>query len=235
MVTLSSHKPFDLPEEKKWINLADEDDNFFGHYLQSVHYMDHAFGQFLDGLKATGIYEDSVIIFYGDHFGIGMEDKTAIERMEAFTGRPYVHEELLNIPLVVHVPGSGLDEQVDITGGQIDFLPTVLNLLGIENNYITFGRDLLNSDSGFVASQTFMEKGSFIDNTKVFVMSRDGVFENSSAYDRDTHESIGIEGCREGYELAIKEINLSKKITETDAVRSLLEAINASSDMYEKE
>lgn len=233
MVTLSSHKPFDLPEDKKWIDLAPEDDNFFGRYLQSIHYMDHAFGQFIDDLNAAGIYDDAAIIFYGDHFGIGMEDKTAIERMEAFTGRPYMQEEMLNIPLVIHLPGSGLEEEIKITGGQIDFLPTVINILGIENDYITFGRDLLNSESGFVASQTFMEKGSFIDNTKVFVMSRDGVFENSTAYDRDTHEPIDIELCREGYESAIKDINLSKKVTETDMIHALLNEIHSTDDMYE--
>lgn len=235
MVTLSSHKPFDLPEDKKWIELAPEDDNFFGHYLQSIHYMDHAFGQFIEDLKTSGIYDDAVIIFYGDHFGIGMEDEEAIERMEAFTGIPYVHEDMLNVPLVVHVPGSEIEKTVQITGGQIDFLPTVLNVLGIRNDYITFGRDLLNSDSGFVASQTFLEKGSFIDDTKVFVMSRDGVFENSTAYHRDTHEPIEIDACREGYERAIQQINLSKKITETDAIKSLLDELKSMSNMYEIE
>lgn len=233
LVTLSSHKPFDLPEDKKNVILEEEDDNFFGHYLQSLNYMDEAFGAFIDDLKDTGVYDDSVIIFYGDHFGIGMEDEKAIERMENFIGRPYVHEEMLNIPLVVHIPGSDLNEVVSTTGGQIDFLPTVLNVLGIRNDYITFGNDLLNCEEGFAASQTFMEKGSFIDNNFVFQLSRDGIFENSIAYDRDTHEPVDIELCRAGYERAIHEINLSKKTTETDALKFLLEELRRTSGMYE--
>lgn len=235
LVTLSSHKPFELPEDKRWIALQPEDDNFFGHYLQSVNYADDAFGKFIESLKAEGMYDNSVIIFYGDHFGIGMEDEVALERMEAFMGSDYTHEDMFNIPLVVHIPNSGVQETVDITGGQIDFLPTTLNLLGIKNEYLILGQDLLNTEDGFVASQTFMEKGSFIDNDVVFKIARDGVFENSTAYDRDTHEPVSLELCREGYERAIFEINLSKKITESDSVFSIVTELQNKDGKYELE
>lgn len=235
LVTLSSHKPFELSEDKRFITLAEEDQNFFGDYINSIHYMDHAFGEFIDELKASGVYDDSVIIFYGDHFGIGMEDEVALARMEAFLGEPYTHEEMFNVPLVIHVPGSGIKMTKDVTGGQIDLLPTVMNVLGINNEYLTLGKDLLNTEEGFVASQTFLEKGSFIDNTKVFQIARDGVFENSTAYDRDTHEPIDIELCREGYERALFEINLSKKITETDAVVSIVTELQNKDGKYDIE
>lgn len=217
LVTLSSHKPYGLPEEKKKIVLDEADDNFFGHYLQSINYLDYSIGVFIESLKEQGLYEDSVIVMYGDHFGIGMEDKLAKERMEAFLGTEYTHEEMFNIPMWIHIPNSNLSETISVTGGQIDFLPTVLNIMGIENNYLAFGQDLLNTTEGFVASQTFMNKGSFIDNEKVFVISREGKFEESYAYDRDTHEPIDIETCRAGYERAIFEIDLSKKVTETNS------------------
>jgi phosphoglycerol transferase MdoB-like AlkP superfamily enzyme len=123
---------------------------------------------------------------------------------------------------------------VSTTGGQIDFLPTVLNVLGIKNEYITFGHDLINCEEGFVASQTFMDKGAFIDNHVVFQISRDGVFENSTAYDRDTHEPVDIEQCRAGYERAIREINLSKKTTETDMLRFLLDELRDNTGLYER-
>lgn len=235
LVTLSSHKPFELPEDKKWITLDVDDENFFGHYIQSLHYMDDAFGKFIEDLKKEGLYDDSIIVFYGDHYGIGMEDELALERMENFLGEPYTYEEMFNVPLVFHIPNSGLKETKTITGGQIDFLPTLMNILGIKNEYLTFGRDLLNSESGFVASQTFMEKGSFIDDEKVFQIARDGVFENSIAYDRDTHEPIDIEQCRAGYEVAIKAINLSKKVTETDSVLDLVNELQNKDSKFELE
>lgn len=235
LVTLSSHKPFDLPEDKKWITLDEEDENFFGHYIQSVHYFDDALGKFIEDLKTEGLYEDSIIVLYGDHYAVGMEDDLALERMENFLGEPYTYEEMFNIPLIVHIPGSGLKETKSITGGQIDLLPTLMNILGIKNEYLTFGRDLLNSESGFVAAQTFMEKGSFIDDEKVFQISRDGVFENSIAYDRDTHEPIDIEQCRDEYERAIKAINLSKKVTETDSVLDIVNELQNKDSVYELE
>ena len=164
-----------------------------------------------------------------------MEDEEVVERMEAFLGETYTHEEMFNIPFAIHVPGSGLNESINTTGGQIDFLPTVLNVLGIKNTYLTLGKDLLNTQEGFMASQTFMEKGSFIDNNKVFHIARDGTFENSVAYDRDTHEPIPLNQCREGYERAIYEINLSKKITETDAVISIVSELQNRNSPYEIE
>lgn len=235
LVTLTSHKPFELHDDQKAIMLDEDDENFFGHYIQSVNYMDDAFGDFIEELKAEGLYEDSVIIFYGDHYGIGMEDELAKERMENFLGREYTHEDMFNVPLVIHIPNSGVTEVKDISGGQIDLLPTLLNVLGIRNEYLTLGQDLLNAENGFVASQTFMEKGSYIDNNVVFKIARDGVFENSTAYDRDTHEPVSIESCRESYERAVREVNLSKKITETDSVGSIISELQSIDSIYEIE
>jgi len=235
LVTLTSHKPFELHDDQKKIILDEEDENFFGHYIQSVNYMDDAFGKFIDKLKAEGLYEDSVIIFYGDHYGIGMEDELAKERMENFLGREYTHEDMFNVPLVIHIPNSGITEVKTISGGQVDLLPTIMNVLGIQNKYLTLGQDLLNAENGFVTSQTFMEKGSFIDNEVVFKIARDGVFENSTAYDRDTHEPVSIEPYKASYERAIYEVNLSKKITETDSVGSIIEELQSTNSAYELE
>ncbi|MDW7660024.1 MAG: LTA synthase family protein [Bacillota bacterium] len=235
MVTLSSHKPFVLPENKISLILNEEDQNYFGSYVQSINYVDGVIGSFIDDLKSEGLYDDSIIVFYGDHYGIGVENEEAIDSLENFIGRDYTHEDMMNIPLIVHIPGLGSSETYDISGGQVDLLPTLLNLMGIRNEYLTFGRDLINNEVGFVASQTFMEKGSFIDNNIVFEISRDGVFENSIAYDRDTHEPVDIELCREGYEHAIYMVDLSKKITESDSIVQIINEFNYGSGQYLKE
>ncbi len=235
MVTLSSHKPFDLPESKKNIVLNEEDQNYFGSYVQSVNYVDGVIGDFIEQLKSEGLYDNSIIVFYGDHYGIGVENAEAIDSLERFLGHEYTHEDMLNIPLIVHIPGLGTSETYDISGGQVDLLPTLLNLMGIRNEYLTFGRDLINSEQGFVASQTFMEKGSFIDNDVVFEISRDGIFENSIAYTRDSHEPVDIELCRAGYELSTYMINLSKKITESDSIVQIINDFNYGSGQFLKE
>ena len=65
--------------------------------LQTVRYTDEAIGQFIDDLKAAGLYDNTVIALYGDHHGLncGMEDiKESVSR---FIGREYDYDEMLNV------------------------------------------------------------------------------------------------------------------------------------------
>ncbi len=227
LITMTSHKPFRIPKEHRALTLRRDDENLFGDYLQSVHYADHALGQFVAGLKDMDLYDNTLIVIYGDHHGIGTEDAAAVASMERFLGQPYAAEIMLRVPLLVHIPGLGMTETLDITGGHLDLLPTLLNVLGIENRFLTFGRDLLNSDQGFTAFKAYVEPRSFISGTVVYEASRDGVFEHGRAYHRDTHESLPIE---EGLEAHIKTVtwfNLNKKILEDNAVPTLVRDIQA--------
>ncbi len=225
LITLTNHNPFELPDDQKIIALkAADEGTLFGDYLNGVAYSDHAIGIFIEELKLSGLYENSIIVIYGDHFGLNSKDQSIHDNVSAFLGYSYDYEEMLRIPLIVHIPGSDVEETIDTVGGQIDFMPTILNLMGLANvNPYAFGRDLINSDSGFVASQTYMLKGSFIQDEIVFEMSRDGVFNNSRAWNRFTKESVDIELCRESYEQALKEINSSAVILEQNLIAGFME------------
>lgn len=66
--------------------------------------------------------------------------------MSDFLGKPYDREEIFNIPLIVHIPNSGITETISTTGGHLDYEPTILNLLGLRNDKaVMFGQDLVNS------------------------------------------------------------------------------------------
>ena len=222
IITLSSHVPYKMPASCQELELLPGDeDTLFGNYIQAVHYTDEAIGEFINYLKELGLYDNSIIALYGDHFGIDCKNEAA-EQVKAFLGRDYTYNEMLNIPLIIHIPGSGIHETVETTGGQVDFMPTVLNLLGISGeNLVMFGHDLLQAGSGFVASQTYMLKGSFIDDEKVFEMARTGIFEDSKAWDRKTGEPVSIDTCREGYERAIMEITKCTYLLENDMLRDM--------------
>jgi phosphoglycerol transferase MdoB-like AlkP superfamily enzyme len=222
IITLSSHVPYKLPESHQKLELMPEDkDTLLGDYLQAVHYADEATGEFIDSLKENGLYNNSMIILYGDHFGIDCTNDAA-ERVKAFLGRDYNYDGMMNVPMVIHIPGSGIHETVETAGGQVDFMPTVLNLLGISGkNLVMFGKDLLQGGSGFVASQTYMLKGSFIDDRKVFEMARTGVFEDSRAWDKKTGEPVNIDTCREGYEKALAEIAKCTYLLENDLLKGM--------------
>ncbi len=224
LITLSSHHPYALPEKYKKIQLNPEhQDTVLGRYLQTINYTDESLGLFIEELKTLGLYENSIIAIYGDHRGIpnGVPENDRL--MSVLLGHEYTYDESLNVPLIFHIPSKNINETNIIVGGQMDFLPTMLNLLGIKENRLKlFGQDLLNAESGFVASQSQMIKGSFIDDYKIFVMSRDGVFEHSKAWNLSSREPVDVELCRDGYERSLREIQESEYILANDLIREFV-------------
>lgn len=225
LITLTSHGPYNLPKDKQGLELEERDKGtLFGDYLQAVNYTDRAIGEFIQDLKNEGMYDNSIIAIYGDHFGITTNDGRIDQRMNDFVGKRYDYDEMMKVPLIINIPGEDVNETIEITGGQVDFMPTILNLMGIESkNPIVFGQDLVNSEEGFVISQTYMIKGSYIDDEVVFEMSKDGIYENSRAWNKDTGEEVDIEECREGYEKALRLLNESLYILENDVIRQVVE------------
>lgn len=225
MVTLTSHVPYEMPVEEQKIQLEERDKNtLFGRYLQAVNYTDAAIGQFIDDLKAKGMYENSIIAIYGDHHGVTGLDKEVNSRIAEFTGLDFDYDTLLNIPLIINIPGSGLDKEIEGVRSQLDFAPTILNLLGIDyTKYIFMGEDIL-ADKHYATlyPQAYMIKGSFINDDYIFKMRRDGIFENGILKNRKTREEESNEQARPIYEEGIKRINMSKSILEHDLIESLM-------------
>ena len=223
LITLSSHNPFHLPKSLRGLELLPEDKNIVGNYLNAVHYADQCLGDFLETLKEDGLYDDSVIALYGDHFGLTKSDPAIAERVSAFLGYDYDYDIMLNIPFYIHLPQSDLNKRISISGGQLDIFPTLAYLLGIEQlDTLYLGQNLLTADHGFVAEQTHMLKGSFIMDNTVFEISRDGVFENSRAYDRITREPLDIEPLAGGYLRAKQIVELSDFYLRNDVLRHAL-------------
>ncbi len=224
LITLSSHHPYALPKKYKTVKLLPEHENTtLGRYIQAIHYTDEAIGLFIEELKKYGLYDNLIIAIYGDHRGIpnGVAENDRL--MSELLGHEYTFDESLNVPLIIHIPGAGVNETNIMVGGQMDFLPTMMNLLGIKENRLKlFGQDLLNAESGFVASQSNMIKGSFIDDYKIFIMSRDGVYAHSKAWDLSSREPVDLELCRDGYERALREIQESEYILKNDLIQEFV-------------
>ena len=216
VITLTNHHPFSMDDEYKSLELKEEDmDTKFGDYLQTVRYTDEAIGQFVSDLKAAGLYDNTVIALYGDHHGLncGMEDVR--ESVRNFIGRDYDYDEMLNIPMLIHIPNSHISENIHTTGGQIDFLPTVANIMGLTlDNKLILGQDLTNASEGFVAFTTYLFEGSFANNDVIFQMSREEVFEHSRAWFIGTNEEVDITPYKEEYERALLYKKISKEILE---------------------
>lgn len=218
VITLTNHHPFILDEQYRQLDILEEDkETKFGDYLQTVRYTDEAIGRFIDDLKAAGLYDNTVIALYGDHHGLNCGMYDVNESVSRFIGRRYDYDEMLNIPMIIHVPGSNVEETIHTTGGQIDFLPTVANIMGLSlDNTMTLGQDLANAQEGFVAFTTYIFEGSFANNDIIFEISREEIFENSRAWYIGTNEEVDIMPYREEYEKALLLKKTSKEILEQD-------------------
>lgn len=225
VITLTNHHPFILDEQYITLQLAEEDkDTKFGAYLQAVRYTDEAIGQFIEDLKAAGLYDNTVIAMYGDHHGLncGMEDVQ--EDVSAYLGRHYDYDEMLNVPLIIHVPGSEVAETIHTTGGQIDFMPTIANIMGISyNETFALGQDLTNATEGFVAFTSYLFDGSFAKDDVIFQISREGIFEGSRAWKIGTGEELDASLYREDYEKALLLKKTSKEILEQNLMAEYIE------------
>lgn len=239
MITLSNHHPYQMLDKYQFVELLPEDEGtLVGNYLNSVAYTDYAIGQFIEQLKEEGLYDNTVIALYGDHLGLTLNDNEISESMTRLLGKEYDFEDMMKIPLIINVPGldESINQTVSVSGGQLDFLPTIAYLMGFETlDTVYLGHNLLTIESGFVTEQTYMTKGSFFQDDIVYEMSRDGVFENGRAYNQKTGELVPIEDCYEGYLRSMDTINASEYILENDILRKMfLEGEDAVTAFSEK-
>lgn len=172
VVAMSSHNPFELPPGKVKLKLpAELEGTFLGNYLQSCHYADYALGKLVEEMKAQGLWDNTLLAVYGDHFGF--HDSTPEHEQELaaeLIGIPsYTKAEMFNVPLVLRVP-EVTGETLHHVSGQIDLLPTLANLLGIDiSERIVFGQDLLNYTDNLIAQRVYLPSGSFINEEAMVI------------------------------------------------------------------
>lgn len=180
-ITLTNHFPFEMHEEDTSIDKFDSNSNTLNNYFPAVRYMDEAIEQFFQDLKDSGLYEDSVIVIMGDHIGISANHNRAMAQyLDKEEITPYDQVQLQRVPLFVHIPGNGEGKVMDEVTGQIDLKPTMLNMLGIEEEKdIYFGNDMFSEDrKDYIA----LRNGDFVSEDYVKTM---GV-----CYDRETGEPV---------------------------------------------
>ncbi len=158
-VTLTSHTPFNLPKEYRNLNLdVDFDKNELGDYFQSVNYTDSAIGEFIQKLDEEGILDNTVVVLYGDHTGVHKYFQDKINQIEPKEQWWLDNEN--KIPLLIYSKGLK-GETISTYGGQIDTLPTVAYLMGVDKkNYkYAMGKNLLNTNKNNVILSDFKVKG----------------------------------------------------------------------------
>ncbi|MCM3693486.1 LTA synthase family protein [Neobacillus niacini] len=187
IITLTSHTPFEMPEEFEFLDLPDNyKDTYVGNYFQSVRYTDEQIGLFINQLKNLGIYDESLILIYGDHSGLHGAPVTEDDKvlLKEVLGHEYTMQDRFVIPVLFTVPGLFEGETYSHLGGQIDLMPTLLNLLGIEHDSQMIGHNLFHYKKNLLGMRYYLPGGSFISD-KTFYTAPSAKLP-ASIYDRKT-------------------------------------------------
>ncbi|MGE6488431.1 LTA synthase family protein [Paenisporosarcina sp. NPDC076898] len=209
LITLTNHYPFHLEEKDQFIPEYDSNSGTLNRYFQTVRYMDESVKTLFEDLKAKGLYEDSIIVMYGDHYGISENHNEAMSQYLGKEVTPFESAQLQRVPMFIHVPGSNKGEVVEEVAGQIDIRPTILHLLGVDTSKdMQLGADVFSKDH------------------EEFVVFRDGrfvtdkvVYAGNICYDKETGLETDAKACAPYIERASEELGYSDEIINGDLLR----------------
>ncbi|PWF99888.1 LTA synthase family protein [Levilactobacillus bambusae] len=175
LITVTNHYPYELDKENVDFPATKTGDKTVDPYVQTAHYLDEAFGEFMAYLQKTGLSKNSMVVLYGDHYGISNNHRTAIaDLLHKDKVTSYDLAQFQKVPFMINA--SNLKGGINHTyGGEIDVMPTLLNLLGVKDNKsIQFGEDLLAKNrsqtvafrDGDFVSPTYVKVGGTVYSTK---------------------------------------------------------------------
>ncbi|GGG89564.1 LTA synthase family protein [Staphylococcus pragensis] len=179
LITLTNHYPFTLESQDADIDKPNTGDSTVDGYIQTAHYIDQALEEYITDLKKKGLYDDSVIMIYGDHYGISENHNNAMEKLLGEKITPAKFTDLNRTGFWLKIPGKsgGVDETY---AGQMDVMPTILHLVGIDSkNYLMFGTDMLSKDHNDVIP---FRNGDFI--------TKDYKYVNGKAFSNKDNELL---------------------------------------------
>ena len=201
LITVGNHYPYKMDQDLTTIDKADTGDASVDDYFQTARYADEAIEEFIGELQNSGLYDNSMLVFYGDHYGISENHNKAMEQIIGKEITPYESTNLQRVPLIIHVPGmqGGVNHTY---GGQIDLLPTLLHLLGVDSQkYVQFGTDLLSKEhnslvtfrNGDYASPTvYSINEKFYDATTGLLLDDANQLEKANEYKNEVENKLQL-------------------------------------------
>ena len=113
LITMQSHGPYRNYSEAT-LPFQPGRPDLLEHYLRSMHEVDAAIGVFWEGLRASGLLEDTIVLLYADHDS-GAKETGCLHKC---------------VPLLMQAPGvqAGVNPTL---GSHLDIAPTVFALLGL--------------------------------------------------------------------------------------------------------
>ncbi len=211
-ITLSCHYPYSFFTDFPF-DTGELDGSFLSDYIKGSNYADHALGLFIQDLKKRGLYENSLLVVFGDHKGVPKFHSEELMEFLSLEDNSLEWIKLQKIPLIMNHPH--LDPQVVTNlGGQIDILPTIANLIGEELSY-ALGRDLLNGEERYVVLRD------------ASVITEDYVYLNDTRelMDIKTGEPINLNKHQDEINSYLYELYISDLIVERNGLKEIVESV----------
>ena len=151
-ITVSGHAPYNFgggnSTATRYKNLVEDlpYDTSVKAYLASQIELDRALEALIEKLKEAGILEDTVIALVGDHYPYTLD----INQINSISD--YERDDIIEVNrsnFILWNSEISKPIYIDKVGSQIDVLPTLLNLFGIEyDSRLIVGKDILSDNEG---------------------------------------------------------------------------------------
>ncbi|RHW47291.1 LTA synthase family protein [Bombilactobacillus bombi] len=222
-LTVTNHNPYELSDtDTEGFEKPDTPNTMVNNYFATAHYLDEALREFFDYLKASGLYNNSIVVLYGDHFGLNEGDEKALAPLlnrDPDTWTTFDHLQLQRVPFMIHMPGlkGGIQKQY---GGEIDALPTLLHLLGVNTKpYIFMGTDLLSPQHN---QNVIFRNHSFVTPKYTVVNSNNDkltIYQNSNGELLTNPDPLIQKRLQKISQQKVNELELSDMINKTNLLR----------------
>ena len=104
-------------------------------YDQGIAYTDYWIGQLIAVLEQRGLADSSIVFLTADH-GEELMDHGGLKHAATY------YEEMMRVPFIIRVPHEGTGRVVDEQVGLIDVLPTLVDLLAVDEALTVQGRSI---------------------------------------------------------------------------------------------
>jgi arylsulfatase A-like enzyme len=118
-----------------------------GLYAAEASFVDDRVGKFVDGVRELGLLDNTAIVFSTDH-GTHLGEEGCVQKTAAL-----LNSCVARLPLIIRHPDRSLaGRRVDALIGGADYMPTFLDLLGIEHELELDGKSFWGVATGDAAA-----------------------------------------------------------------------------------